>query len=163
MSNARITPLHNPFFLDTDDDLLDGNSLKFHSEVFCIDSLDLEGGNAKYEALMEKLINPAEASLALNPYSSTPVSKSWNKDGSMMVHVEYVEFIFNEKPAAIADVDGTVDSITRIPEGGYTVTVDGRPHTVPSGMDLNVSIGEYVEMGQPLGGTLTPDADNRNY
>ena len=161
--NAKMTPMHNPFFIDMEDDLLEGNAMKFHSEIFQVDPLDLSGGNSKYEALMEKLINPAEANFALSMYTSTPVSKSWNKDGTLSIHVEYVEFIYNKQTAVKAEIDGTVDGISRISEGGYTITLDGHPHTIPDGMPLVVSIGDYVEMGQPLAGSLTPEADNRAY
>lgn len=155
----------NPYYYNPEDDnFAEDVEMEFNSEIFHIDSNDPFGsGNAKYEALMERLIDPNEKDLMLNFYSASAVSKSWQKDGTMLVHVEYLKLKRKERTAITSEVDGRVESITRTEAGGFTIVVSGEPYSVPPGMDLQVTVGNDVEMGQLLAGSHTPKADDRAY
>lgn len=52
--------------------------------------------------------------------------------------------------AAIAQRDGSVQSITEAPQGGNYITVDGHEHLVPPGYAINVKRGDNVEAGDVM-------------
>lgn len=52
--------------------------------------------------------------------------------------------------AAISDVDGRVESIESAPQGGTFITVAGRRHYVPAGLQPLVAKGDAIEAGDVL-------------
>jgi hypothetical protein len=52
--------------------------------------------------------------------------------------------------AALAQVDGDVDSVSPAPQGGSYVTVGGQSHHVPAGFEVRVKPGQRVAVGQAL-------------
>ena len=59
--------------------------------------------------------------------------------------------------AAMAELDGTVESVDEAPQGGSVVVIDGKEHFVGPDMDLRVKVGDTVEAGDALsGGILNP-------
>jgi len=93
MSGAKIRATKNPFFISDKDDLVRPIKVKkFHSKRFRITEGDITGGNKEYEDLMENLypLNP-ESKYELSPLTSSPISKTFTKDGDVIIHVEYIE------------------------------------------------------------------------
>ena len=61
--------------------------------------------------------------------------------------------------AALAQVDGVVESIDKAPQGGQFVTIEGEQHYVPDGFGINVKPGQRVSRGQVLSeGWVNPAA-----
>lgn len=61
--------------------------------------------------------------------------------------------------AAVAEHDGTVESITDAPQGGSFVRVAGQDHYVPSGYPVLVKPGDKVEAGDQLSDGLVDAGD----
>ncbi len=93
MGRAKVTPALDPSYMPPQ--ALDFDKCEFHSEVFLIDSIG--NGNAKYKELMGKLFPyDPQSDLMLNPMGNA-ITKSWTKEGDLMIHVEWVEMI-RDKP-----------------------------------------------------------------
>lgn len=52
--------------------------------------------------------------------------------------------------AAHAQRDGRVQSITELPQGGFSVAIDGEAHYAPPGLPMKVKVGDVVEAGDVL-------------
>lgn len=61
--------------------------------------------------------------------------------------------------AAVAEVDGKVDSVEEAPQGGMYVTVSGKRHYVLPGQDVTVKAGDTVEAGDVLSDGLADAED----
>ena len=89
--SANVKPKKNPFYLGEEDMNFINRSGEFHSDVFVIKK-DGGGscGNEEYEELMNSLypFDPSSDNI-LNPYSS--ISKSTDKSGDIIIHVEWLE------------------------------------------------------------------------
>jgi hypothetical protein len=61
--------------------------------------------------------------------------------------------------AAVSEEDGVVDKVEDAPQGGKYVSVNGKEHYVPPGLDVLVKAGQHVEAGDQLGDGLVDAAD----
>ena len=94
---AKVTPIRN------NEPRLEFGMMpkvKFHSEVFMIylDDREVEGGpkgNKEYMELMNRLHEP-DSNILIPPDMSP--SKSFTKDGDIIIHVEYIE-VLNDPPS----------------------------------------------------------------
>ena len=111
---AKVTKKKNPFYLGEEDMNFINRSGKFHSDVFVIKK-DGGGscGNEEYEELMNSMypFDPSSDNI-LNPYSS--ISKSTDKSGDIIIHVEWIEMKseeegVEEKAKKIAEDEGRGD------------------------------------------------------
>lgn len=96
MSEAKISPAMNPNFMGND--ALDFNRCKFYSRVFRITQLESLDENASYIELMGTLFpyDPS-SNFQLNPMGSA-ITKTWTKEGDLLIHVEYIEMIESDEP-----------------------------------------------------------------
>ena len=61
--------------------------------------------------------------------------------------------------ASVAEIDGTVEKITKAPQGGSYVFVGDQRHYVPNGYDIIVKEGDTVEAGDQLSDGVVSPAD----
>lgn len=68
---------------------------KFHSIMFRIDPEDTNGDNRRYEAFMEKLLDPENLEILLvDPDNG--IRRSFFKD-TLIIHIEYAEYEMEEQ------------------------------------------------------------------
>ena len=65
--------------------------------------------------------------------------------------------------AALADVDGKVESIDPAPQGGTNVMIAGQMHHVPQENELRVNIGDELEQGDQLSNGVVNPAEITRY
>ena len=86
---SKVTPLQNPLFIPDEPEL---QVKGYHSKVFRIQEGDQNMDNKRYQEFMLRLSNMDEDSnIVLSPIVSSPISKSWTKEGDLLIHVEYIE------------------------------------------------------------------------
>ena len=61
--------------------------------------------------------------------------------------------------AAIADVDGKVDSVEEAPQGGWNIDISGNKHYVSPDLNVSVKPGDIVEAGDQLSSGIANPAD----
>ncbi len=60
--------------------------------------------------------------------------------------------------APISELTGKVNSITKAPQGGFDLDIEGTSHYVPPGRELHVKKGQAIEAGDTLAsGIVAPD------
>lgn len=90
MSKAKVSMAKDPDWIAPD--ALDWEDIDFFSEIFQIDSLDRNGDKGRYEKLMSSMFPfSPESCYQLNP-NGNAVTKTWTKDGDLLIHVEYIKF-----------------------------------------------------------------------
>ena len=98
MSNGKASLAKDPYYQsmkEMDQDLSFGNpfgdrEFTYKSKIFSLSKTDYNNHNKKYEDLMNKLYDPSETNVMLIP--DRTISKSWSKEGDLLIHVEYLEF-----------------------------------------------------------------------
>lgn len=95
---AKIRATKNPFFISDKDDLMRTIMVKkFHSERFRITDGDITGDNKRYEDLMENMYPyKMDSKYELSSITGSPISKTFTKDGDVIIHVEYIELARDE-------------------------------------------------------------------
>ncbi|NIR12580.1 MAG: hypothetical protein GWN86_00925 [Desulfobacterales bacterium] len=98
MSEAKMYPARDPTYIP--ENSLDFDKCEFHSKVFRISEIEGMSQNDEYMKLMESMFpyDPA-SNLQLNPMGNA-ITKTWTKDGDLLVHVEYIEMIREEEDTA---------------------------------------------------------------
>ncbi len=82
---ATVTPAKNPFY-NPDSGFSPDVQVVFNSRIFHIDKNDTTGDNLEYTALMNEILDNAS-----KYYMFKEPSKSWTKEGRLLIHVEYYE------------------------------------------------------------------------
>lgn len=82
-----------------------------------------------------------------------------NKPKGLAAFKQFVEVPKNFfQRAPISEINGTVKSIAKAPQGGFDVDISGKQHYIPPGRDLKVKKGQSVEAGDVIGsGIVAPD------
>jgi hypothetical protein len=87
----NISPAKNPFYNQYGsmaDLLTEMPNKRYCSRLFVISPLESDSQHAEYIELMNQIHHP-ESNLV--PYSDKFVTKSWNKMGDLLIHIEYYE------------------------------------------------------------------------
>lgn len=161
MSLSGTSPVPNPFYEGGDKSV----KIKFHSKIFCLSPFKESPDNAKYETLMESMypFDP-DSKIAINPYANNNgVTKSWTKEGDLLVQVEYIEYVEEEIVEIKADFGGLVTKIMAAGNGKIVMKVSEVDYEIPAGMEILVKERDEVRTGQVLARKTTPDADSREY
>jgi len=61
--------------------------------------------------------------------------------------------------APVSSITGKVDSITKAPQGGFDLSISGKPHYVPPGRNLKVTTGQSIHGGDVLSSGIPNPAD----
>ena len=88
---ASVTPLKNPYY-QSDSGVMSDVKLTFHSRIFHLDKNDTSGDHVSYSALMNEILDNES-----KYYMFKEPSKSWTKEGRLLIHVEYYEAIEGDK------------------------------------------------------------------
>ena len=89
--SAKVTPIRNPFY-QGESDVMSDVRMSFHSKIFHLDKNDTSGDHVAYRALMNEILDNSS-----RYYMFKEPSKSWTKEGRLLIHVEYYEAIREEK------------------------------------------------------------------
>jgi hypothetical protein len=89
MSEAKVKPHKDPFFMDESEMIFGGQRSKFCSQIFVLSKHD-EEGHAEYEALMNSIYPfDQDSNRIFNPYGK--IIRNVDRDGNIVIHVEYLE------------------------------------------------------------------------
>lgn len=158
---TRAKPALNPFYTPDMGSMY--QKAVYKTKMFEIFPDDENAQKVKYESFMQSLFPyTPDSTLELNPSIPNNPTKTWTKEGSLLIFIEYIEMV-DEKPASILSTETGAVSIEKIAGGEYVVTVNGVGHDIPSGVPLRVKNGSMVGRGDVLAGTDSPAADNRQY
>lgn len=112
MTEAKVSPHRDPFYMDESEEISGGRKVNFRSRIFVLSKND-EEGHAEYEALMNSIhpFNPSDDRI-FNPYGK--IIRNVDREGNIVIHVEYLELEkdepdFLEAARARAEKEGRGD------------------------------------------------------
>lgn len=86
---ATIRPAVDPYHIKDEPKSVVG---RFRTEMFRISYNDLTGDKDRYEKFMKTLYPyDQESNLELHIQLGNPITKTWTKEGDLLIHVEYIE------------------------------------------------------------------------
>jgi hypothetical protein len=134
----------------------------FHNKIFLL-SATLPSTLIEYEKLIASMFPFSPTSnLQINPIGSG-ITKSWNKNGDLLIHVEWIEYVEDKVNVVKSTVAGIVSQIDKEVDGSYDIYIEGKIYEVPPGLTIHVKKQDRVVVGQIIAGTDTPKADTMNY
>ena len=101
----------------------------------------------------------SQSMLSMKHESGVARSKAISVGGFQAINqMVQVPGSFQDK-ATVADVDGRVDNIEKLPQGGYSITVGGKSHIVHADRTVTSKVGDIVEAGDVLSDGIASPAE----